>query len=216
MNSLAITAHDGKPLPNRLIQARDTNDRIALIFPGRGYTCAMPLLYYATRALVDNGYDVLHVEYHYDPADFPEPAGDRWRDALRLDVEGAYAAVVAEGQYNSVLLLGKSLGTIAIALLLANHPELAESDCIWLTPLISIDRVREVIASHASRSLVVIGSLDPHHNQKRLHEIEVAGAAVVVIDRADHGLEIPDDLESSIEALRQTTMAIERFSNKNS
>ena len=211
MSSLKISSYSGEPLQNRLLLARENNDRIAIMFPGRGYSCAMPLLYYATEALVAFGYDVLHVEYRYDAADFPEPQGEQWRQAVRHDVEAVYAAVAGEQHYTSRLLVGKSLGSIAIALLLEAHAELATADCIWLTPLVGIEQIRRILGAHTGRSLVVIGSEDPHYDSAIFSEIESSRAEVVVIDGADHSLQIPDDLPRSIDALKTTTLSIERF-----
>ena len=87
--------------------------RLAVLFPGIGYHCDKPLLYYSARLARAGGYEVLPVPY----AGFPEKVrGDA--DRLRACVEIAQAqaeamlASVRWEEYGDVLLIGKSIGTV--------------------------------------------------------------------------------------------------------
>src|SRR5687768_16578426 len=162
MIRLEITNYRGEPLENLFIRTAEGNEKLALVFPGAGYRCAMPLLYYATEALALHGYDILHVEYRYNRADFPEPGGEDRKQALLDDVKAAYAAAIAQGSYTTITLVGKSLGSVAMSLLLSAHSELADAVCIWLTPLVRVPAVGRSIARHKGRSLIVAGTADPH------------------------------------------------------
>ena len=62
------------------------------------------------------------------------------------------------------------------------------------------------------RSLIVIGTDDSHYDPKLLAPLsETSGTELLVIEGADHGLDIPGDAIGSVEAMRRIVVYIERF-----
>jgi hypothetical protein len=62
------------------------------------------------------------------------------------------------------------------------------------------------------RSLIVIGTDDPHYDPEILASLhETSGAKALVVEGADHGLDIPGDAIGSVEAMQTIVTAIERF-----
>lgn len=87
--------------------------KIAVFFPGIGYTLEQPLLHESKKMVVDMGYDVLLLQYH----DMPERVrGDkeRIRFATVLAYEQTEDALdgVPFDAYEDVVFIAKSLGTI--------------------------------------------------------------------------------------------------------
>lgn len=91
--------------------------RIAIFFPGIGYTCERPLLYYARKLAEQSGYECRTVPYAYE--------GDM---KIRGDVQkmkGAFEALYAQAKeilagedfekYDEVLFVSKSVGTVIAA-----------------------------------------------------------------------------------------------------
>ena len=87
--------------------------KLACLFPGIGYTCDKPLLYYCTQLLRGLGWEILPVSYDGFPSGVkgdPEKreqcvriAGDQAEETLReVDWNG----------YDDILFVGKSLGTV--------------------------------------------------------------------------------------------------------
>jgi hypothetical protein len=62
------------------------------------------------------------------------------------------------------------------------------------------------------RSLIIIGTEDPHYDPDILTSLrETSGAEALVVEGADHGLDIPGDAIGSVEAMQTIVTAIERF-----
>jgi hypothetical protein len=83
---------------------------------------------------------------------------------------------------------------------------------VWLTPLLSVERLRQQIQQYGGLSLFVIGTADPQFDSVVLETVQVAtiGEAVVV-KNADHGMDIPDDPIASVRAVERVVEALGRF-----
>ncbi|MCC7021208.1 MAG: hypothetical protein IT338_00185 [Thermomicrobiales bacterium] len=213
-HALPIAGYRGAPVPNRMQRPRGAIDHLAVLLPGFGYTLDMPLFYYAENLLLERGWDVLRVEYAYNRhpefRTLSEAEQGRW---LREDTIAAYRAGAAQRAYDGIALIGKSLGTAAMGhLLTMDDQPAALRRAVWLTPLLGNDRLREQIGVFDGPSLFVIGTADPHYDRGWLQAVqEATGGESVVIEDADHGMDIPGDPVASVRALEQIVSAFERF-----
>ena len=83
---------------------------------------------------------------------------------------------------------------------------------VWLTPLLSVERLRQQIQQYGGLSLFVIGTADPHFEPGVLVEMQVATTGeAVVVKNADHGMDIPGDPIASIRAVERVVEALGRF-----
>jgi hypothetical protein len=211
--TLDIRGHRGQAVPNTFFAQDSETHHLAVVFPGLGYTAEMPVLYYPRRLLLDGGADALLVEYDYRgrvgfrmPRD---PERDRW---FFDDVAAACAAGLGQRSYSGVALVGKSLGTLAMGYLLTKDARLSRARCVWLTPLLREDRLRAQMRRARGYSLFVIGTADSHYDPGYLDEVRFApGNESLVIQGADHGLEIEGDTVGSIRAVEQTIRVMQRF-----
>src|SRR3954462_6402259 len=103
--SVVITGHDSKAIPNTFFRQEEKSDHLAIIFPGRGYTCAMPLLYYTTNLLLDQGADALQVDYKYGPSFWDLPEEDR-NQKFAFDVTASIKVAITQGKYSCLTLVG--------------------------------------------------------------------------------------------------------------
>ncbi len=211
--SLPIVGYHDRPTPHTFFRQAHETEHVALLLPGVGYTTHMPLLYYPTRILLQLGADVLRVETMYarlsdyealDPAE-----RTRW---VFADAVAACRAALAQRTYRRMTLIGKSLGTLAAGHLLTAEPALRAAEVIWLTPLLWNDALREQIRQVKPRSLFACGSADPHYSADHLAELRAAtGGQAVVIENANHSLDIEGDVAQSLRALGQVMQAVQAF-----
>jgi phosphoglycolate phosphatase len=128
--------------------------KLAVIFPGIGYHKDKPLLYYATKLVQSHGYEVIHIEYHDMPVKIKGDAA-----MMRKAAEIAFAQTeeqlreVAFSEYEDVLLIGKSIGTVALAKYVSDHNIKAKQ--IWYTP------VEATFSFPGEEIIAFIGDADP-------------------------------------------------------
>lgn len=161
---------------------------VALALPGRLYGHHQPGLRLAELALEQAGYTVVRAEW---PAD-PDPEAVRRTAADALD--------------GADLVLAKSLGTHAA-------PLVAERGlpAIWLTPLLRDESCVEAILRNPGRQLLLGGEDDPAWDPGVADAAAQAGALVITLPRADHGLEVPGDVLASAETLVTLARAVSEF-----
>ena len=156
---------------------------------------------------------MLLVEYDYrEQANLRMPR-DPERDLWFFDdVAAACGAGLGQRPYTRVTLVGKSLGTLAMGYLLTEYTRLPQGRCVWLTPLLRDDRLRAQMRRARGPSLFVIGTADGHYDPAYLDEVRLAsGGESVVIQGADHSLEIEGDTVGSIRAVEQIVRAMQQF-----
>jgi predicted alpha/beta-hydrolase family hydrolase len=210
--TLEIKGHRDELVPNTLLWQERQAGQVAIVLPGIGYTCHMPLLYYASQTLLTVGMDVLWVEYHYiRRADYRVLSGAEQNQWFFEDVAAACRMALTQRSYREITLVGKSLGTRAMAQLIATDARLAQCRDVWLTPVLRDATVREQIKGRP-HALVVIGTADPYYDSAYLAGLEANGSSqVMVVEGADHNLEIKGDVESSLVILQEVTRAIKGF-----
>jgi hypothetical protein len=211
LGSLHIVGYNNQPVPNTFIIQPKLTRHLGIILPGYRYSPEMAPLYYAGRILLEQGADLLRVEYAYYRTDFleqTETEQDRW---IAGDVFAACDAGLAHRTYEKITVVGKSIGTIAMGHLLSD-PRFQHATCIWLTPLLTVESLRARIEEIHPRSLFVIGTADKFYIPEVLHHLEtVTNGQVAVIEGANHALEIPDSIKNSITVLEQIVQTLQQF-----
>lgn len=211
MNSFDILGYKNQPVPNTFFAQPTPTQHLGIILPGYRYPPEMPPLYYAGRILLEGGADLLRIEYTYYRTDFPkqpEREQDKW---LSGDVFAACEAALSRHSYEKITLIGKSMGTIAMGQLLAD-PRFQSAICVWLTPLLTMDWLCSRIEQIHPRSLFVIGTADKFYQPEILNRLEhITAGRSLVIDSANHALEIPGDIPGSLAVLNQIVQALQEF-----
>jgi hypothetical protein len=212
---LDIQGYQGLPLANTFFKHSLETKRLAVLFPGRGYTCAMPVLFYPGRWLYTRGANLLTMEYGFtrkqqNIARLNEEELLRW---LTADVSAALQAALDTGQYQEIVLVGKSLGTLALSQLTHSPPAgPASISFVWLTPLFKNPILTEAIYKNRPRSLFVQGDADPLYDPAAFEDARAACAAQsLTIPGADHSLEFAGDLDAALDAIRRLLAALADF-----
>jgi predicted alpha/beta-hydrolase family hydrolase len=107
------------------------------------------------------------------------------------------------------VLVGKSIGTIALASLVSLEPQ---AITIWLTPLLRNPLVTAAAEQNHGAALFAAGTADDLYDAAALKRIQAATQAEVeLIQGGDHSLEIEADFFASLRALEQTMRALVGF-----
>jgi predicted alpha/beta-hydrolase family hydrolase len=211
ITSLAISGYAGKAVPNRLFRQTTGSHTLAVVFPGLHYTADMPLLYYTSKVLTGRRCDVLQVNVDYTISAYRSlPAEERAR-WLAADASAAYGVGIKYRDYTQLILAGKSIGTLALTHLIGSGTG-TQAITIWLTPLLRQAQLVTAARQCSQPALFVAGTADPNFDDEALTQICTnRQAELVLIEGADHSLEIPTDLFGSLRALDEILTGIDDF-----
>lgn len=111
-------------MPTRWDPDPGPSSSVVVILPGSGYSPAHPLLEFGRQSLLQHGWTVQQVWWD-QPRDM-----ENQQDTAEWVCQQADAALDTESEADRLLVLAKSLGTLA-------SPVVAERglDAIWMTPL---------------------------------------------------------------------------------
>lgn len=208
---LAIRGHRGEAVPNELVRQDGDTDHLAMFLPGFGYTCEMPLFYYAEIVCLEAGADVLRLNYAYNrQSEFRKLRENERLRWMTDDVTAGIHAGFGQRIYRKATFLGKSLGTLALSQVLPVVALSGDLRIVWLTPMLQAGAVRKEIRQRADSSLVVIGTDDPMYDEAFLDEVRQAGGEVVTVEGGDHSLDIAGDPLGSIRALEPVVAAMQK------
>jgi hypothetical protein len=89
---------------------------------------------------------------------------------------------------------------------------LPQLQCIWLTPLLKHEHLLAQIKKVKHKALFVIGTSDPYFDKLNLDDlVKATGGHGIVIDGADHSLEIEGDPLKSLKALELIMKGMTKF-----
>ena len=180
--------------------------KIAVLFPGIGYTCDKPLLYYSGRLAKKAGYEVVPVPY----GNFPDKVrGDRAKMQQSFDMALAQAEEILAGvkwnEYDGVLFLSKSVGTIVSSAYAKNHGLKVKN--VLFTPL------KETWMFDSGERIAFHGTADPWaDNDEIAGEAEKHGTPLVTVEGANHSLETGDVIKD-IEILENVVLKVKEFAD---
>ena len=210
-NSLNSVGYKNQQVPNTFIIQPTTNHHLGIILPGYRYSADMPVLHYAGRILLEQGADLLRVEYTYYQTDFKEQAESEQERWISRDVFAACNAALSYRSYDQITLVGKSLGTLAMGHLLADR-RFQSATCVWSTPILPLEWLRARIEQIHPRSLFIVGTADELFQPDILKYLEsVTKGRTLVIEGANHGLEIPESIPKSLAAVNHIVQALQEF-----
>jgi surfactin synthase thioesterase subunit len=168
------------------IQQRST--KLAVLFPGKHYSCERPALYYAGTSAVQCGFDLLVLEYGYQAA-----RADLDIDDLPKIIDECMECIQPiVNQYEQTVFISKSLGTVIAGEV---HERLGTSNIhhIFVTP---IENTRPYM--NRTTGIVIYGTRDSLFSKELVDQITSGNMRVIEVPDADHSLETMDVRESII------------------
>ncbi|WP_127493914.1 alpha/beta hydrolase [Paenibacillus glycanilyticus] len=174
---VSVPSFWGTDLKQKLISVQERNNKLVVLFPGRNYSCELPLLYYAGNVALQHNYDLFILEYGYQAA----RTGFDMNDLSRV-IDECYDSIKSKvDSYDEIIFISKSMGTIVAGEVYKRLQIKAKH--IYLTPL-----VETIPFINASEGIVIYGGNDPYFTRENAIEIENK-QRVFEIPNADHGLE---------------------------
>ena len=162
-------------------------NKIAVIFPGIGYHRDKPLLYYAAKLAKQRGYEIIFIEYRDMPQKIRGNA-EMMTIAAELAIAQSRDALqnIPINSDTELLLIGKSIGTIAAAQFAAECDVNIRQ--VWYTPL------EATFAIDAKSSCIAfIGEDDPWSDIKSVKKMaEKQGIPLHTYSGCNHSLECGD------------------------
>lgn len=178
--------------------------KLAVLFPGIGYHCDKPLLYYSAKLARAAGYAVLPVPY----AGFPEKVrgdGDKLRASFEIawTRAGEMLEAVEWTDYRELLFIGKSIGTIVGARYAMEKGFSVRS--VLLTPL------EETFPFVTGEAIAFHGTADPWAGTSAIvAACEEKGVPLCLTEGANHSLETGNVLKD-VRTLEETMRRIDSF-----
>ena len=186
-------------------------NKLAVFFPGIGYTVDKPLMYYSRKIASELGYEIKLVPYSGFPKKIigsRDRKEESYQIALRQTREMLSEADLAA--YEELLFVGKSIGTI-VAAQMASDPSLTDrTRLIFYTPL------EETFGFECGEAIVFTGSADPWVGGKdsRIPALSARrGYPCFLISEANHSLET-GDVQRDLENLQMIMKETERFTRR--
>ena len=165
--------------------------KLAVFFPGIGYHCDKPLLYYAKKLTQQCRYEeCISLSYSYDGGNI---RGNQQK--MQQAFEALYAqaeeklADVDFGKYSEILFISKSVGTI-IASAYAQKYKISCRQVLY-TPL------EQTYAFPHEDAIAFIGTADPWRNPQKVVTLsEQQHIPIYTYDGANHSIEAADIMKN--------------------
>ena len=191
--------------------SKQQGQRIAIIFPGIGYTPDMPLLYYGREILIEAGYeDCRRVVYTYSGETRIRGSLEKMEEAFQILYTRAQECLadIDWSAYDDVLFLSKSIGTvIAAAFAQKNGLNQKKIRHVLYTPL------EYTFQFHPQNAVGFIGTNDSWCVASEVIRLAgEQGISMHVYEGANHSLETGDvlsDLDTIKEVMKKTKMFLQ-------
>ncbi|HEY4554086.1 MAG TPA: alpha/beta hydrolase [Bacillaceae bacterium] len=205
INGIATSLN--RDIPFSLFKHEKLSEKLAIILPGAGYSTQAPLLHFTKGVFFNRGFDVLQVNYSY----LQDVLSSLSEEEFTADVLSAIEKAASNDDYSQYTFIAKSIGTIALTYLL-QKPNFQSANAVWLTPLLKREDVYNALMKNDNHGVCIIGDKDPHYITTRFEAIlNNKSLRAILINDADHSLEVQKDLLKSIEILKEVITKLNEF-----
>ena len=178
--------------------------KLAVVFPGIGYTADKPLLYYTSRLASKQGYQIRTVSYDNLPENVKgDPKKMKQAFDLALEQTERSLGSIDWNSYGSILFISKSIGTVISSAYASRHDLTVKS--ILFTPL------AETFSFPLAGSIAFHGTADPWAETNSIRKLAAQkDVPLFLTQNANHSLETGDVL-TDIFILKTTMERVQRF-----
>ncbi|MBR2077853.1 MAG: hypothetical protein IJ878_10960 [Exiguobacterium sp.] len=203
-----VIGKNGIPVPYSYLPPDSSSDTLVILLPGYGYTNDSPMFRYTTGLCIENGLNVLEVNYHYRDERYDSVDVNK---AIVDDVRLVIDQILHTDSVQQYIIVGKSLGTVAMASELTRNV-FHDAKLVWLTPLLKQDDIYEAIQSHKGKQLILMGTADQHYVLERIQHFEqLTLTELEIVEQMNHSLEYTGNTYQSLRLLETLLQRVEQF-----
>ncbi|MER2183756.1 MAG: alpha/beta hydrolase [Clostridia bacterium] len=178
--------------------------KIACLFPGIGYTCDKPLLYYSWKLLKGLGWEIIPVQYSGFPPGVKGNA-EKMQQCAHMALEQAEEMLqeIDWAECSDILFVGKSVGTVVCAAYAKRHGLNCRQ--ILFTPV-------EAAFQFAGRKAIAFhGTADPWADTKVIEQsCRELDIPLYETENANHSLET-GDVDADIKEMRKVMKTVREY-----
>ena len=191
---------------------KNDSEKLVIFLPGFGYNNDMPLFYYSTLLFENKGYDILKINYKYNEnKDFQSADSEEKKLWMKTDIESSFNQMI-NNNYKEIIFVCKSIGTIGGIEMIKSKLMPENLKFVWLTPLIHIKEVTDVLVKNPFKSLIILGTNDFCFKKENFELLKNnKNNEFYLIEGANHSLEIENNLKESLTELYNVIKNIEKF-----
>lgn len=172
--------------------------KLAVFFPGIGYTADKPLLYYSEKLAKQYHYETVRLSY----GELPKDLDEAFREALAR-TEKTLENYEWMG-YEEILFISKSIGTAVACAYAQKHKIRCKN--IYYTPL------EQTFSYNPQSGIVFHGTVDPWAKTEVIKEkCGEYGLPLHIVEGTNHSLEAADDIERNLRSLTQIMAVTEKY-----
>ena len=168
---------------------------LAIFFPGIGYTHDKPLMYYSNKLASEKGYEIRCINYFNLP-DNVKGNLEKMKNALQISYEQACEQLsdINFSDYEEILIVGKSLGTVVAAKF--NYEHCQKARLVLYTPVEATFRFK------INDAVAFIGDNDSWSNLDNVKKLsKEANIPLYIYKDANHSLEVNGDYKLNLQYL---------------
>lgn len=197
---LPLKSHDGRALPHTFYEGESAG--LLVVLPGLHYGPEGPALYHLAKQLRGSGWDTLGLTYGFQAA-MAFPWTDHAGETL-AECRAALREVLGRRAYARVGVVGKSLGTILLVQLCTQGLVPETAGVAHLTPPLGNPAFDEAFQETRQPAYIAIGTRDSFYAEESVRGVSGRPATFVrVLEGADHGLDVRDDLTATLRVVGQ-------------
>lgn len=190
--------------------------KIAVLFPGIGYTCDKPLLYYSAKLAAEKGYEVVRVPYGNFPPNVKGDAAKMYQCFVSAREQSEdILKDVAWSDYDEIVFFSKSVGTV-VALSYASEHGIDVRQVLY-TPLKETFKFPVEAGAAAandvgkSSAIAFHGTGDPWAVTEEIVRIcEEKGVPLYLTKDANHSLECGKAMKD-IKTIKKVMRTVKKF-----
>lgn len=191
--------------------------KIAVLFPGIGYTCDKPLLYYSAKLAAEKGFEVVRVPYGNFPSNVKGNAEKMYQSFVSAREQSEEILKDVDwSSYDEIVFFSKSVGTV-VALSYASEHGIDARQVLY-TPLKETFKFPVAAAGAAdasdagkSRAIAFHGTGDPWAVTEEIVRIcEEKGVPLCLTKDANHSLECGKAIKD-IKTIRKVMRTVKEF-----
>lgn len=191
--------------------------KIAVLFPGIGYTCDKPLLYYSAKLAAEKGFEVVRVPYGNFPSNVKGNAEKMYQSFVSAREQSEEILKDVDwSSYDEIVFFSKSVGTVVALSYAAEHG--IDARQVLYTPLKETFKFPVAAAGAAdasdagkSRAIAFHGTGDPWAVTEEIVRIcEEKGVPLYLTKDANHSLECGKAIKD-IKTIRKVMRTVKEF-----